>query len=160
MNEREARRWHIHELFEAGVVLKGLNAAIELVLGFVLLFFNVSGIIQNFIQNALVEDPDNFLATHLEPLAGKLTPGAETYSALYLISHGIIKAVLVWGLFREKTWAFPASLAVLALFIAYQTIQFLGSHSWILMGLNVFDLVIMWLIWEEYQRVLKRARKD
>ena len=158
MNEVQTKRWVFHELFEAGVVLKGINAVIELSLGLLLLVFNVSGFVRSLIANALVEDPDNFLATHLQPLAEKLSPQAETYSALYLISHGLIKAVLVWGLLRGKMWSYPASIAVMVLFITYQSIQFLASHSWVLMVLNVFDVLMIWLIWVEYKRVSARRR--
>lgn len=148
----------LHDLFEAGVLLKGLNALTELVFGFALLFFDVSGLIQRLIENALIEDPDNFLATHLQPFAHSLSPHAELYSALYLLSHGVIKMALVWGLVRERAWAFPASLAVLGLFVAYQTIQFLSTHSLLLIWLDVFDLIIIVLIWVEYQRVLAQKR--
>ena len=47
----------LHQLFEVGVVLKGLNAAVELVLGVLLLFVNVGGIIQALAQHELLDDP-------------------------------------------------------------------------------------------------------
>ena len=144
----------IHRFFELGVILKGLNAAVELGLGALLLFVNVSGIVQDLIADELVEDPDNFLATHLQPLASQFSPQAQLYSALYLIAHGVIKGVLVVGLLRGKLWAFPASLAVLSLFVVYQIIQILNTYSVGLILLTIFDLVVMWLIWEEYRRIL------
>ena len=144
----------IHEFFEVGIILKGLNAFTELLLGVLLLFVNVSGIVQNLIADELVEDPDNFLATHLQPFASQFSPQAQLYSALYLIAHGVIKGVLVIGLLRGKLWAFPASLAVLALFVVYQTLQILSTQSIGLILLTIFDLIVMWLIWEEYRRIL------
>jgi uncharacterized membrane protein len=143
----------IHEFFELGVILKGLNAAIELSLGVLLLFVNVSALVQDLIADELVEDPTDFLANHLQPLVSQFSPQAQMYSALYLIAHGIIKGFLVIGLLRGKVWAYPASLAVLALFVAYQTIQILNTYSVGLILLTVFDLAVMWLIWEEYRRI-------
>jgi uncharacterized membrane protein len=111
------------------------------------------------VADELVEDPTDFLATHLHSLATQFTPQAQLYSALYLIAHGIIKGFLVFGLLRGYAWAYPASLAVLALFVVYQCIQILATFSIGLILLTVFDLIVMWLIWEEYRRVgsLKKA---
>ncbi len=146
----------LHDFFEIGVILKAANAAAELVLGFLLLFVNVSAIVQSLAANELVEDPGNFLARHLNMLAGTLSPQAQFVSALYLISHGIIKAVLVYGLLRDKLWAYPASLAVLSLFVAYQVITYTRIHSIALLLLTLFDLVLIWLIYHEYRH---HARK-
>lgn len=153
MEIQSAAQKRIHEAFEVGVILKGLNAAVEMLLGALLLFVDVRGIIETLLQNELVEDPNDFLARHLEPLANRLPPNAELYSALYLLSHGIVKAVLVWGLLRGKLWAYPASLAVLTLFILYQVIRIFEHYSLALVALTIFDLVVMWLIWQEYRRV-------
>ena len=143
----------LHDLFEIGVVLKGVNAALELLLGALLLFVDVRGIVETLAQNELVEDPTDFLATHLQAAVAKLPPGAELYSALYLLAHGAVKAVLVWGLLRKKLWAYPASIAVLALFIAYQVIKYLQSHSIALLLLTLFDAALVYLIWHEYRHM-------
>jgi len=147
----------IHEFFEIGVILKGLNALIEFVLGITLLFVNVAGIVQDMVNDELVEDPDNFLARHLHPITSQFTPEAQFYSAIYLISHGIIKGALVFGLLKGYSWSYPAGLAVLALFVIYQCIQILIHFSIGLILLTIFDLVVMWLIWEEYKRVQQQA---
>jgi len=154
----EIQEKNIYRIFEIGVILKGLNALLEIVLGGLLLFVNVSGIIQALIASELVEDPDDFLATHLQSFATHLSPQAQLYSALYLLAHGFIKVVLVWGLLKNKAWAYPASLAILALFVAYQGISFLGTHSIPLALLTVFDLTLMWLIFHEYRRMRLAAR--
>jgi len=154
----ERREFRIHQFFEIGVILKAINAAVELGLGFLLLFVNVGAILQALVQNEVVEDPDGFLARHANMLAGALSPHAQYVSALYLLSHGIIKAVLVYGLLRDKLWAYPASLAVLALFVAYQTITYTRTHSLALLLLTIFDLVLIWLIWHEYRQHAQKSR--
>lgn len=150
-NHAEQTEYRIHQLFEVGVLLKGLNAVVETGLGLLLFFVDVRGIVETFINNELIDDPNDYLATHLQSFTDKLSPGAELYSALYLLSHGIVKGFLVWGLLREKIWAYPASMAVLVLFIIYQVVKFLENHSIGLALLTAFDLVILWLIWHEYR---------
>jgi uncharacterized membrane protein len=57
-----------------------------------------------------------------------MPPVPNTY-AFYLLSHGLVKVLLVAGLLREKLWAYPASLIVLSAFIAYQTYRYSSTHS-------------------------------
>lgn len=149
----DKREWRIYQLFEVSVVLKGLNALVELILGTLLLFTNVLDVVQALAQNELLEDPNDFFATHLQNLTGSISPQTQMFAALYLLSHGLIKGVLVIGLLRNKLWAYPASLAVLALFVAYQVIKFFQHYSVALALLTLFDLVVMSLIYHEYRRI-------
>ena len=147
----------LHQLFEVGIALKGLNALVESVLGFALLFVNVGDIVRTLAENELLDDPNDFLATHaIQFASGHLSPESQYFAALYLLSHGLIKVVLVYGLLRDRLWAFPASLAVLGLFIAYQSIKWLQTHSIMLLLLTIFVIAIIWLISKEYQRVKKK----
>jgi uncharacterized membrane protein len=153
MNERR-----IHRIFEISVLLKGAHALIECIGGLVLAFVSTSAIqnmVNAFTQDELVEDPNDFVATHLLRLAQDFTVSTQHFYAFYLLSHGLIKAFLVVGLLRNKLWAYPASLVVLGLFIVYQLYRFSYTNSFGLIVLTVFDVVVMGLIWHEY-RVVRR----
>jgi uncharacterized membrane protein len=154
---KKKREKGIYELFEISVLLKGANALLELILGGVLLFVNVGDILQVLVQNELVEDPNDFLAIHVANFATHFSPEVQFYSALYLLAHGAIKIVLVVGLLRRYRWAFPATLAVLSLFVAYESITFLRTHSLPLAILTVFDLVLIVLVWHEYRRMSREG---
>ncbi len=65
------------------------------------LFVNVGDIVRALVANELIDDPNDFLATHLYGYVTHFSAQAEFYSALYLLSHGIIKVVLVVGLLRR-----------------------------------------------------------
>ena len=143
----------LHELFEIGVLLKGANAILEIGIGVALLFVNVGDILRTLIEDQLVEDPDSFLARQLMRFASHFSPHAQFFAALYLLSHGAVKTVLVVGLLKRKIWAYPASLAVLGLFILYQTIKLIQTHSIALLLLNIFDISLVYLIWREYRRM-------
>jgi uncharacterized membrane protein len=52
---------------------------------------------------------------------------------------------------REKRWAFPVAIAVFLLFIVYQLYRFTLTHSPWLMLLTLFDVAVLWLIWNEYR---------
>ena len=150
---------NIHRIFEIGIMLKGVSALLEMALGALLFFVDVRGIVETLAQNELLEDPTDFIATHLQSLTVQFSAQAEFFTALYLLSHGLIKGVLIIGLLRGKVWAYPASLAVFSLFIVYEVIKFLQTHSIPVALLALFDILIISLIWHEY-RLLPAAVRD
>ena len=147
----------IHRIFQIGVILKGLHALIECASGLVLFFVSTATIlhwVRLLTQQELTEDPRDFVATHLLAAAQHLSVGTETFYAVYLLGHGLIKVLLVAGLLKEKLWAYPASLVALGGFIAYQLYRYSYTHSVGLLVLTVFDVVVIVLVWHEW-RILK-----
>jgi uncharacterized membrane protein len=146
----------IHQIFEVSILLKGAHALLECACGIVLAFVSTSAIVHlvnRFTQDELVQDPRDFLATHLLGWAQTFSVQAQHFYAFYLLSHGAVKLLLVAGLLRGKLWAYPASLAVLGLFIAYQLYRYSYTHSAGLIVLTLFDVIVIGLIWHEYRLV-------
>ena len=153
--EQTRREQEIHRIFIVSVVLKGIGAGLELFFGLALLFTNsVTDFVRQLAQSELIEDPNDFFATHFHSFISP-TPEEQMYGALYLLSHGAVKIVLVAGLLRDKAWAYPATIAVLSLFILYQSVRWLETHSFALLLLTVFDMLLLWLIYHEYRRMQK-----
>ncbi len=147
---------NIYRLFKISVILKGLHAIIEIVGGVLLYYISTTMIVNlvaNLTQETLRDDPSDLIAQYLLTSAQEFSVSAKSFAAFYLLSHGVIKIFLVAGLLQNKQWAYPSSLAVLGAFIVYQMYRYTHTHSLGLIVLTVFDLVVMWLIWHEYQRV-------
>ena len=158
---QEKKAEYLHEAFTIGVALKGLNALLEIVLGIGLLLpiaDRISALVLNLAQQELIEDPNDFFAMHVQKYSHLLSPDSQFFGSMYLLSHGIVKVFLVYGLLRGKMWSYPASIAVLILFILYQIIRWMSTHSIMLVLLTIFDLVVLWLIWREYERVKSLQR--
>lgn len=144
----------IHQAFRISVILKGLHALLEIAGG--LLFYAVStqeilDLVNRITRMELTRDPRDFVATHLLSAAQGFTSSTEAFYAWYLVSHGLIKVVLVAGLLKEKLVAYPVSLAVIAAFIAYQLHRYSYTHSVFLLILTGFDLLVMVLVWHEWR---------
>jgi uncharacterized membrane protein len=143
----------IHQIFQLSVLLKGAHAAIECVGGVALALVSTSTItdlVYALTQEELIEDPKDLIATHLRIMAEQFSVGTKHFYAFYLLSHGVVKLLLVVGLLRNKLWSYPASLIVLGLFIVYQLYRFSYAHGIGLIVLTVFDIFVMGLIWHEY----------
>ena len=153
----EKREHKIYEVFVGAVIIKGLNAILEIALGTLLFFTDiVEDVVAGLVRNEIIEDPNSFVANYIQSLLST-TPQVQSFGALYIVSHGIVKVFLMAGLLRNKLWAYPATIAVLALFITYQMVRYLNTHSILLIFLSVFDAVVVWLVWHEYKRLQQKA---
>ena len=145
----------IHRAFQFSLVLKGLHALIECAGGLVFLFINSAAVLawtNRLTRNELVEDPRDFVATHLLAAAQAVTGSTLSFYAFYLLSHGLIKLALVAGLWRDLRAAYPASIVALVGFIAYQLYRWSYTGSAALLALTAFDLVVLWLVWHEWRQ--------
>lgn len=150
----------IHQFFEVSILLKGLHGLVECIGGVLLALVSarsVTNLVVWLTQGELAEDPHDVIASHLMHWAAGFSSNTKTFYAAYLLLHGLIKVALVVALLRGMLWAYPASLIALGLFMSYQVYRFIETHSLIMLGLTVFDLVVMWLIWHEY-RIMRAAR--
>jgi uncharacterized membrane protein len=158
MNEQK-----IHRIFEISVLLKGAHALLEIVGGIVLYLVStdtVANLVKLLTQEELIEDPNDYVATHLLSMAQHFSVESKSFYAFYLLSHGLIKLLLVVGLLRERMWSYPASLVALGAFIVYQLYRFSYTHSPGLIALTIFDLFVIWLVWHEWRLRLRMQRQS
>ncbi len=113
----------LDKTFKIGLVLKGLDGILEVVGGIVLLLVSphaIEHIVRALTAHELSEDPRDLIARYLLHSTSHLSAGVTLFGAIYLLSHGIAKIVLVALVLRDKLWAYPWRIALLLAFIAYQ----------------------------------------
>ena len=143
-----------HRLFVVAVVLKGLNGMVELVAGSSILAVGhagLNGIVTLLTARELSEDPTDLVANLLRRWFAQLSPDAELFAAVYLLTHGVAKIVLATCLLREKSWAFPAAAAFFALFIAYMSYRLALGWSWSIAAFCLLDLATLFLVLHEWR---------
>ena len=146
----------IHAVFEASLLVKGGNALIECAAGGAIAVTgsdSIHALVGRLTRTGWLANPHNFLAAHLLDWASNFSIASQRFVAFYLLSHGIIKLVVVIGLMRERRWAYPVSLVALAGFIAYQLYRYSFTHATALLLLTAFDLFLIVLVWHEYRLV-------
>lgn len=153
------------EVFRISIILKGLDAAAEIIGGLFLLFVtphDIQRLVDWMTRQELRTDPHDFIATLLVHGAHHLSAGTTLFGAIYLLSHGIIKMFVIVNVLRNKYWAYPTLIIVLLGFIVYQAIQIAHTHSIGLILLSAFDvfvIVLTWLEWQK-QRTLRREIEE
>ena len=151
----------LHRLFQLAVVVKGIDGVLELVGGVLLLLVGPAALHRLVVvlaRHELADEPDDWVVMTLRHLAESFSVETRHFASAYLIGHGILKIFLAVTLLRERLWAFPTALSVLAIFVAYQLHRFVRTHSIVLLALTVVDLVVMVLIWREYRSRLESPR--
>ena len=139
--------------FYASIFLKGIISFGEILIGTLALFIPLS-YATDFALKMLQIFPHNSLEMHLESTISQFATVSGIFIATYLISRGLVKILLIIGMLKRQLWAYPTSLIVLACLVMYQIFQIITTGSIAIIALTLFDLVVMWFIYEEYQ-VLK-----
>lgn len=152
----------LHEVFRIGIVLKGIDGLVETLGGslvWLLTPASATRIVRALFRHELAEDPHDFLVNHLL-WASRHLAASRWFATAFLLTHGLVKIVLVGALWFNRLWAYPAMIAVLGGFVVYQTVRVVETHSMILGLLTAFDLFFIWLTWREYreQKMLHARR--
>jgi len=144
--------------FRISLLFKGIDGLVETIGGILLLLVNpeqINHLARWLTQGQLSEDPHDFIANHILKTAHELTGASLIFGAAYLLSHGIVKIVLVVEVLRNHLWAYKGLIGVTALFVIYQVYRItFDKFSMSLFLLTIFDLIIIYLTVKEYKRHL------
>lgn len=147
--------------FKVGILTKMSLGLIELFLGIAVLAIKPEEVadilaeIQRWGGAGVTINLTGAMAAAL--IAGKLV------TAGYLMAHGIPKILIGLALLRQKLWAYPLALIILAGFILFQVYLVGFHHSFWILVLAAGDSLIAWLALNEYRqqrRLVKPATKD
>ena len=144
-----------HALFRWSVALKALMSVLEVVLGVALYFISYVALKHTAVfltGDEFAETPRDFLWSSVVKSSHDFTAVSESFWAFLFISHGLVKAFLSWGLWKEKLWAFPTAAIVFVGFIVYQLYQLTYLTSIFLWLVTAFDVALVALIVHEYWR--------
>jgi uncharacterized membrane protein len=154
----------LHRLFLLSVWIKGVAGVAETLAGLALPFVSAKAMLSLVVlwtAPELAEDPNDWLANQLNSAVQKFSPGAQSFASAYLVIHGLIKVVLVasllWG---RQLWVYLASMWALVAFIVYQMFLYFHAPSMWLLALTALDLVVIYLVWREYQWRSQARRPD
>ena len=139
----EKKEKYIYEVFEISILLKAINAVIEIALGIAIFFVTqdlVGDVITVLTSRELIEDPKDIFANFLVASGNNFFSTSHLFVISYLLIHGIIKLVLMIFLYKNKLWAYPLSIIFFLVFIFYQIYRFTFTHSLWLILFTIFDI--------------------
>ena len=160
---KPSHRSLLNQTFRAGIALKGIDGALEMIGGLLLWFLKPSDlneIVRFLLQHDLSRDPHDWIREHLLHGAAKLADADPVFASFFLLSHGVTKAALVAGMWMNKLCAYPLTIAVFGAFCVYQAYRYTHTHSVWMLVLTILDLALIWLTWDQFkhQKELRRTR--
>jgi uncharacterized membrane protein len=149
-------------LLRAALFLKGLDGAVELLAGLVLLAVGprpLDAVTHRVVEHHLLGSPHGALAERFATGEAALSGGDRTFAIVYLTLHGLVKIGLVVALLREALPAYPVAVGVLGVFCAYEVHRAVDRGSWSMWAAAALDLAITLLVLREYRRLRNRRRR-
>jgi uncharacterized membrane protein len=152
----------LDRVFRVSLILKGLDGVLEIAGGVALLLISphsIASVAKWVVAHDLAGSRHDFVARHLLHSATSLSTSTTLFGAVYLLSHGIAKVVVVVLVLRDKLWAYPLMIGLLIAFIVYQVYRFTYRPGPGLVALTIFDAFVAWLTWREYRAKQGRPRE-
>ncbi|MER5391052.1 DUF2127 domain-containing protein [Saccharopolyspora sp. NPDC002686] len=148
------------KLFLVAILIKGLDGAVQLIGGIVLIFVQpetLTRLAHAVVTRDLVGPPAGPLAGHFEEAIQHFANGNRTFVIAYLVLHGVIKLGLVIALIRKVLPMYPVAAAALGLFVLFEILRAVQTRSIVLPLLAALDVAIIVLVIKEYLE-LRRQR--
>lgn len=145
----------LYDIFEFGILIKFINGIWEILSGFFILFLSKETINKLFhllASKELLEDPNDFFINFSSKLLGNLSHDTQIFIAVYILIHGFLNLFLAIQLYKDRIWAYLATITVMIIFIFYQIHRIILHHSTVLIIITVFDVLFIILTWHEYKR--------
>ena len=150
----------LDKTYEIGIIIKGIDGVLEIIGGLLVLFLSptaINSITRFLTQHSLQENAHGIIANHIVKLGDHLASGHNIFAAAFLLTHGLVKVVLVTCLLLNKLWAYPWAVGALSLFLIYQIYLLIANPTFGMAFLTVLDTVIIILVYREWQQQKQRS---
>ena len=139
--------------FEIGMWWRILYGIARIALGLSLLHFvgmPFSDMFGHIMHHEIIEDQHDILIQFISMFFTHFPFRITYFVAIYLMFWGTTDTILSISLLKEKKWAFPVGITLLAFFVMYEIFRFFHTHSLILLSIISIDIFLIWLIRQEY----------
>jgi len=144
-------------VYKIGMAIKGFDGIVEFIVG--VLLVAAPGVL-HFLLGALIGEATehtsrtaHFIAQYIARIDVDLAKSSTVFLAVFLISHGLVKIILVYCLLKEILWVYPYALAVLIGFLVYQVFLTVLHPTIGTVILCILDIIIVALVWDEWRRL-------
>ena len=136
----------LHKAFFATVIVNGCIAVADIAAG---LFF----VFQRQITTYLYFSNYPF-STVLQKVVLNISTQNQSIGMIYFFSHGIVKLILVWGLWTNRLWAYPLAIVLLGGFSVYQIVTLFTNVSMFTILLLIVNVITVFFISREYRQLV------
>ena len=146
-------------LFQLGMYWRIVYGFLRLILASVLLRkigTPVSQLVYSLAHREQAEDPGDLFLHFFNSILGHIPYSITYFLVFYLIFWGIVDIVLSISLLKHQLWAFSLSIYLIGVFVVYEIYRYFHTHSLTLLFIIFVDIVLMFLIRNEYTNLKAR----
>lgn len=150
------------EIFDIAIFVKLIAGFFDLLIAIMFSTMSMDKlilIIQKISSNELVHDPTDFTVNFLINVLHHFGPGTKTFLVAYFLIHACINVLLFVTIWKKEKMAYPFAIALLCVLTIYQVIRFMHTHSLILLGLTIIDIILIYFVIDEYKHFKLRIKK-
>jgi uncharacterized membrane protein len=143
-----------HRAYLAAITIKGLDGAIELLLGGAVATLGAqrfSAMLIAWSAPDVAGDAGSPVMHFVRHSADGLAHASTLFVIIYLLAHGVLKLGIAINLLREKNWIFPVAVVVLVGFIAFMGYRLTHHWSVWLLCFALFDMLTLALVINEWR---------
>lgn len=143
-------------LFQISMWWRIIYGFIRVLLGLAMLRLintDISDVLYTLFQHELFEDRMDTLYLILSQFLTDHSYTITYFLAGYFLFWGFTDVFLSYAMLRHILWAFNVGFVLIALFICYEMYRYTHTHSVILLGVIVVDIVIIWIMYREYRQL-------
>ena len=146
----------IDRAFRVSLFIKAIDGSLQLIGGTLLMIIPHATLVSwldRLSTQVMPDHNDTLIAQLLRTASEHYSVRAEIFLSLYMLSHGVIKLGLVYGLLREKLWVFPLAFVAFAGLILIELDRIFIHHYWGVIILLCFDTFVLTMVILEYRRL-------
>lgn len=162
MSAPHPARTFVDRAFRISLFIKAFDGTLQLIGGSLLFFVEPQelGRWMNFLTRHLFStNPNNVIAHWLHHQAETLSVDTTLLVSLYMLSHGVIKLGLVYGLLREKLWVFPFAFVGFGAILSIEIYRILFHFFWGVCILMAFDTFVLTMVILEFRKLRRENPK-
>jgi uncharacterized membrane protein len=156
-------RPHQSKLFQFSMWWRVVYGILRVLLGIAFLRIighSLADYVYAIMSHELVGSKGDFILEHIYTVLEIHDVTLTYFIAGYFIFWGSVDIVLSLCLLRDKIHAFPVTMGLIGLFIAYGLYRYSFTQSLVLLSVILADAVILYLIYQEYKKLLLRITED
>ncbi|MFO1183549.1 MAG: DUF2127 domain-containing protein [Bauldia sp.] len=141
------------KLFIITIIIKGVDGLLGVGAGFLVGYLDADRIdhfIFDITAREFSRDPNDVVVTLLRGAADAFVRGDRHFASVYLMVHGLLKAMVAGLLLTGKHWSYPLGAAFVATFVAYSVHRLFLHFSPLLLVFMAFDIATVYLIVREW----------
>ena len=151
----------LHKVFVIGIILKGINAFMELCISVALFVFPLDNLRAFAVRLASARWLEWFRShniINIPRIENWIAPDMQTFFSWFFLSHGGIKAVIIICLIAGWAWAYPLGIAVFSGFVVYQIIEMTQqTHAILYLFLTILDVFVICLTFNEWHHAKSKT---